>query len=104
LRAFIDAAHARGLGVVMELAYNHTSPDSLLAASHPEWFWMGDDGKPAPRVAEWSDAIDLDYSMRRYSISTADPEGCATRERRRPREGTCSPARGPSFATARRFP
>ena len=75
LRAFIDEAHRLGLGVVMDIVYNHTSPDSVLAREHPDWFYKGPDGRPAPRVADWSDVVDLDYSNRElwdYQIETLE--------------------------------
>ncbi len=75
LRSFIDEAHRFGLGVIMDIVYNHTSPDSVLAREHPEWFWTGADGKPGPRVADWSDVSDLDYShrgLREYQIETLE--------------------------------
>jgi glycosidase len=64
LRVFLDEAHRLGLGAIMDVVYNHTSPDSVLAREHPEWFWRGRDGKPGPRIPEWSDVVDLDYSKR----------------------------------------
>jgi hypothetical protein len=64
LRLFIDRAHELDLGVVMDVVYNHTSPDSLLMKKHPSWFWKGPDGTPGPRIADWSDVADLDYSNR----------------------------------------
>ncbi len=58
--------HRRGapldLGMIMDVVYNHTSPDSVLVREHSEWFWKGPDGRPGPRIAEWSDVVDLDYS------------------------------------------
>jgi glycosidase len=72
LRAFVDEAHRQGLGVIMDVVYNHTSPDSVLLRDHPEWFW---EGKPAPRIADWSDVVDLDYSHRglwEYQIETLE--------------------------------
>jgi glycosidase len=75
LRRFVDEAHRLGLGVIMDVVYNHTSPDSVLTREHPEWFWKGEDGKPAPRVADWSDVVDLDYSHRglwEYQIETLE--------------------------------
>jgi hypothetical protein len=59
----------------MDVVYNHTSPDSVLVREHPEWFWRGGDGGPAPRIADWSDVIDLDYShrgLRDYQIETLE--------------------------------
>jgi glycosidase len=62
LRTFIDEAHRLGLGVVMDVVYNHSSPDAVLTKEHPEWYWKGPDGKPGPRIADWSDVADFDYS------------------------------------------
>jgi glycosidase len=73
LRAFIDEAHRLGLGVIMDVVYNHSSPDSALVREHPEWFWKGKNGKPGPRIADWSDVADLDYSHKElwdYQIAT----------------------------------
>jgi len=61
-RRFLDAAHARGLRVLIDVVFNHTSPDSVLARAHPEWFHRGPEGRPVPRVAEWSDVVDLDHA------------------------------------------
>lgn len=62
LGTFIDEAHRLGMGVIMDVVYNHSSPDALLAREHPEWYWKGVDGRPGPRIADWSDVADLDYS------------------------------------------
>jgi glycosidase len=75
LRAFIDEAHRRRLGVIMDVVYNHSSPDAVLARDHPEWYFKGPDGKPGPRIADWSDVADLDYSHRalwEYQIETLE--------------------------------
>jgi glycosidase len=75
LRAFIAEAHRLGLGVIMDVVYNHTSPDSVLARERPEWFWKGPDGAPGPRIADWSDVADLDYSKKAlwdYQIETLE--------------------------------
>ncbi len=72
LRTFIAEAHRLGLGVIMDVVYNHTSPDSVLVQEHPEWFWKND-GALSPRIAEWSDVVDLDYSRKElwdYQIET----------------------------------
>jgi hypothetical protein len=75
LRAFIGEAHRLGLGVIMDVVYNHASPDSVLARERPEWFWKGSDGAPGPRIADWSDVADLDYSKKAlwdYQIETLE--------------------------------
>ncbi len=74
-RAFLDATHGHGLGVIIDVVYNHTSPDSVLAKYHPGWFYRDAAGAPTPRVAEWSDVVDLDYSvpdLREYQIETLE--------------------------------
>jgi glycosidase len=77
-KAFLDAAHSLGLKVMMDVVYNHTSPDSALAKEHPDWFLGGAEpmteavaaapgnafnprGRVARKCADWSDVIDLDY-------------------------------------------
>lgn len=74
-RRFVDAAHAKGLRLIIDVVYNHTSPDSVLVRDHPEWFWKSLAGKPAPRHPEWSDVVDLDYSspgLWDYQIETLE--------------------------------
>lgn len=70
LKAFVDAAHARGLHVILDWVANHTAWDNVLVAEHPEWYerdWKGD-FRPTPWW-DWSDIIDLDFrqpGLRRY--------------------------------------
>lgn len=74
-RSFLDAAHELGLGVVMDIVYNHTAPDSVLVRDHPDWFYRDSKGSPVPRVEEWSDVVDLDYShpaLVEYQIQTLE--------------------------------
>ncbi len=61
LVALIDTAHRNGIGVMMDLVFNHVSPDSLIATGHPEWLYRDGAGNPMPRVGDWSDVVDLDY-------------------------------------------
>lgn len=57
------AIHQQGMQLMIDVVYNHTSPDSKLLAAHPEWFYHRPDGQLGNRVADWSDIIDLDYSQ-----------------------------------------
>jgi glycosidase len=61
-RAFLAAAHGLGLKVMMDVVYNHTSPDSVLARENPEWFLQeGDAGALGRKCADWSDVVDFDF-------------------------------------------
>ena len=60
----IDAIHEYGMKCMIDVVYNHTSPDSVLAKEHPEWFYHKQNGSFGNRVGDWSDVIDLDYSNR----------------------------------------
>jgi glycosidase len=39
LKALVDAAHGKGMRVVLDYAMNHVYVDSPVYAEHPEWFW-----------------------------------------------------------------
>lgn len=73
---FIDlcaSIHRQGMRVIIDIVYNHTSPDSRLLADHPDWFFRHEDGSLGNRVADWSDIIDLDYQKKDlwdYQIET----------------------------------
>ncbi|MBQ9045397.1 MAG: alpha-amylase [Oscillospiraceae bacterium] len=72
-RALVDAIHARGMKCIIDVVYNHTSPDSVLYAEHPEFFYRRPDGSPGNRVGDWTDVIDLDYgnaALWDYQIET----------------------------------
>ena len=58
-----DAIHGRGMRVMIDVVYNHTSPDSVLWQTHPEFFYKKPDGKPGNHVGDWTDVIDLDYTV-----------------------------------------
>ena len=64
LKAFIDAAHAQGFHVILDLVANHTAWDNKLRTDHPDWYEKSWDGhfRPTPWW-DWSDIIDLDWSQ-----------------------------------------
>ena len=73
LRRLVGDAHALGMRVIIDVVYNHTSPDSWLAQHHPEWFWHRPDGAMGNRFGDWADVVDLDYSrpgLWEYQIET----------------------------------
>jgi len=61
-RTLVRRAHELGLKVMIDLVYNHTSPDSVLARQHPDWFYRDPAGQPFPRNGDWSDVVDLAYN------------------------------------------
>ena len=68
----VREVHARGMKLMLDIVYNHTSQDSVLVQEHPEYFYQGADGKPMYRF--WNDVYDLDYrneDLCRYMVETA---------------------------------
>lgn len=68
-----NAIHEAGMKLMIDVVYNHTSPDSVLVKEHPEWFYKKDDGNFGNRVGDWWDVIDLDYNNKDlwdYQIDT----------------------------------
>ena len=69
----VDAIHERGMKCMIDIVYNHTSPDSWLAKNHPEFFYKTPEGKMGNRVGDWGDVVDLDYGnagLWEYQIDT----------------------------------
>lgn len=62
--ALVEAIHDRGMKCIIDVVYNHTSPDSTLTREHPEFFYHKPDGSMGNHVGEWSDVVDLDYTCR----------------------------------------
>ncbi len=72
-KELVAAIHEKGMKCMIDVVYNHTSPDSVLSREHPEWFFHKPDGSFGNRVGDWSDIIDLDYSNKElwdYQIET----------------------------------
>lgn len=73
LRALVADIHSLGMKCIIDVVYNHTSPDSKLVAEHPEWFYRKPDGSFGNHVGDWSDIVDLDYTNKDlwvYQIET----------------------------------
>ena len=63
-RALVDEIHRRGMKVLIDVVYNHTSPDAVLFAEHPEFYYRNAEGKPGNKFGDWADVIDLDYRVK----------------------------------------
>ena len=57
----ISETHKKGMKIMIDIVYNHTSCDSWIKENHPEWMFHKD-GKITGKVPVWSDVYDLDYS------------------------------------------
>jgi glycosidase len=58
----INEIHVRGMKCIMDAVLHHTSRDSVLLQSHPEFFHKNDKGEITNRIAGWSDVCDLNYA------------------------------------------
>ena len=65
LRDLVDAAHARGMYVILDWVANHTAWDHVYTTEHPEWYVTDAQGNfiPPPGT-NWSDVIELDFGQR----------------------------------------
>jgi glycosidase len=88
LRAVVDAAHARGIQVLVDYVMNHVHSDSALYQQHADWFWPNDNGAGgncicghgcdwnSQRIRCWFDPFlpDFDFrnsDARRWSVDNA---------------------------------
>lgn len=61
-KVLVKKIHEEGMLCMIDVVFNHTSPDSELFNNHPEYFYRKPDGNVGNKVGDWSDIIDLDYS------------------------------------------
>lgn len=60
-KSVVNAIHEKGMKCMIDVVYNHTSPDSWLVENHPEYFFHKPDGSMGNHVGDWTDIVDLDY-------------------------------------------
>ena len=63
-RALCAEIRRRGMKVMIDVVYNHTSPDAVLLGEHPEFYWRDESGNTGNKIGDWADVIDLDYRCR----------------------------------------
>ena len=62
-RILTEEIHRRGMKCMIDVVYNHTSPDAVLLQEHPEFYYRDENGNTGNKVGDWADVIDLDYSV-----------------------------------------
>lgn len=66
LARFVDAAHAAGLGVILDVVYNHVGPAADLVSSFDPYFAAG-------KTTGWGDALDFTArGVREWAIQNAE--------------------------------
>ena len=67
LRNFIDRAHSLGLGVILDVVYNHFGPDgNYLGAFSDDYLDRGNEN-------EWGDAVNFDGTNSSRSVNFSSP-------------------------------
>lgn len=61
LKALVQAAHERGLKVIIDIVTNHTAWDSVLM-KHPEYYKRDANGHVLSPIPDWADVAGLDYT------------------------------------------
>ncbi len=56
--SLIKKCHELEMKIILDMVFNHTSPDNALIETHKEFYYLKN-GKPSNRVGEWTDIIDL---------------------------------------------
>ena len=58
-KLLVDKTHKLGLKIILDMVFNHTSPDNVLLKDHEDYYFHRN-GKLGNRVGDWSDIVDLD--------------------------------------------
>ena len=68
-RAFVDRAHALGLGVILDVVYNHLGPDGAYVSKYSDWYFS------TKYENEWGEPLNFDGEhagpVREYFIENA---------------------------------
>ncbi|MCI1190003.1 alpha-amylase family glycosyl hydrolase [Hymenobacter sp. DH14] len=62
LRTLVDAAHARGLAVMLDWVGNHTSFDHAWITEHPDWYVHDAAGNIVNPILDWKDIAQLNWA------------------------------------------
>ncbi|MBL0174905.1 MAG: alpha-glucosidase C-terminal domain-containing protein [Ignavibacteria bacterium] len=59
--SLIEAAHAQGLHLIIDVVLNHTAWDNPLITEHPDWYTRNADSVIISPNPDWTDVADLNY-------------------------------------------
>ena len=62
-KKLVEEIHRRDMKCIIDVVYNHTSPDAVLLQEHPEFYYHDENGSTGNKIGDWSDVIDLDYDV-----------------------------------------
>ncbi|MFN6380604.1 MAG: alpha-amylase family glycosyl hydrolase [Flavobacteriales bacterium] len=71
-KAFVRAAHSKGMKVILDWVANHTAFDAVWVSEHKDWYTLDSTGRPVPPVADWSDVADLNYDNKEMRAAMID--------------------------------
>ncbi|MFM1875316.1 MAG: hypothetical protein RL266_1053 [Bacteroidota bacterium] len=60
-KTVVEAAHGKGMKVIIDWVANHTAWDNAWVTAHPDWYTKDSLGNLMPPVADWADVVDLNF-------------------------------------------
>lgn len=71
-RLLIETMHQKGLKVMIDVVYNHTSHDSVLIEKFPNSYLRNSAGEVIPKVEDWWDIADLIHNSEALQTELID--------------------------------
>ena len=60
-KSLLAAVHKKGMKLIMDIVFNHTSRDSVMLETHGDLYFKNEKGELSNRIGDWWDITDLDY-------------------------------------------